>query len=184
MKRSDINILIAVTLVLTAIILRVAGATTHLYNFAPLAAIGLFSGAVVKDKKVLAFLIPLAGQFIADVYFQFFTNTPGFYPGQFFNYAALAAAAGLGLVMRQAKPVNVLLYIFGASTLFFIVSNLGYFAAGYNGYTIQGLVKTYIDAVPFFRNTMLGDLLGGVFLFGGYFIAEKMFVKKAKQAKA
>ena len=184
MKRSEINILVAITLVLTAIIMRVAGATTHLYNFAPIAAIGLFSGAVIKDRKVLAFLIPLAGQFIADVYFQFFTNTPGFYPGQAFNYAALAGAAGLGLLMKQPKPLNILAYIFGASTLFFIISNFGFFASGYNGYSFAGFTKTYIDAIPFFKNTIIGDLAGGIFLFGGYFAAQEVFIRNAEKAKA
>ena len=184
MKKSDINIPVAITLIITAIIMRVAGASTHLYNFAPMAALGLFSGAVVKDRKALAFLVPLAGQFIADVYFQLFTNTPGFYPGQLFNYAALACAAGLGLMMKQPKPLNIFVYIFGASTLFFIISNFGFFASGYNGYTAQGLVKTYADAIPFFRNTITGDLLGGAFLFGGYFLAQALFIKRAEKAKA
>jgi hypothetical protein len=74
-------------------------------------------------------------------------------------------------------------YLFGASTLFFLVSNLGYFAAGFNGYTFSGLVKTYVDAIPFFRNTFTGDLLGGSVLFGMYFLAQHFrLVHAAKPA--
>ena len=184
MKRSNINILIAVSLVIIAIVARIANSSMHLYNFAPVAAIGLFSGAVLKDKRLLACLVPLAGQFLADVYFQFFTSTQGFYPGQLFNYLALGSAAALGLSMKQIKPVSVLAYIFGASTLFFIISNFGFFAGGYNGYTFAGLEKTYIDAVPFYRNTMIGDFIGGVAMFGLYFIAQMLFFKKAQKVRA
>ncbi len=184
MKRSNINILIAVSLIVLAVIARVINANLHLYNFVPMAALGLFTGAVIKDRKALAFAIPLAGQLVADLYFQYFTSTPGFYQGQLFNYAALGGAALLGLTMKQIKPTSVLAYIFGASTLFFIVSNFGFFASGYNGYSFAGLVKTYIDAIPFYRNTILGDLIGGVALFGAYFVAQQLFISKAQKVKA
>jgi hypothetical protein len=181
MKRSNINILIAVSLVLVAIIVRIASSSLHLYNFAPIAALGLFSGAVIKDKRLLALLVPLAGQFLADLYFQVFTNTPGFYPGQFFNYLALGSAAALGLSMKQIKPVSVLAYIFGASALFFVISNFGVFMSGYYSYSFAGFIETYVKAIPFYRNTILGDLIGGVALFGLYFTAQSLFIKKAQK---
>ncbi len=184
MKRNDINSLIAVTLIVTATVLRIANSGMHLYNFVPMAAIGLFSGAIIKDRRLLTFLVPLAGQFIADVYFQLFTNTPGFYQGQLFNYAALAGAAGLGLLMKQPKPTTILAYLFGASGMFFIVSNFGYFMSGYNGYSFAGLTKTYIDAIPFFKNTLTGDMIGGILLFGGFFIAQRLFINKMNKAEA
>ncbi len=184
MKRSNINILIAVSLIVLAVIARIINAKLHLYNFVPMAALGLFTGAVIKDKKALAFAIPLAGQLIADLYFQYFTTTPGFYEGQIFNYAALAGAALLGLTMKQVKAPTVLAYIFGASALFFVVSNLGYFLSGYNGFTLAGFEKTYVDAIPFYRNTILGDLIGGVALFGAYFLAQNIFINKAQKVKA
>ena len=183
MKRSDINIFIAITLVVTATVLRIVFHGANVYNFAPVAAIGLFSASIIKDRRMMALFIPLAGQFLADLYFQFFTTTPGFYPGQFFNYAALAGAASLGLLMKQPKPSTAIAYIFGASTVFFIISNFGFFVGGYNGYSFSGLVKTYVDAVPFYRNAFAGDLVGGVLLFGSYFIAEAMFMSKIKKAK-
>jgi hypothetical protein len=183
MKRNDINILIAITMVVTATILRIASANLHFYNFVPIAALGLFSGSIIKDRRLLAFMVPLAGQFIADVYFQLFTSTPGFYPGEIFNYAALAGTAALGLFMKEPKPASVLAYVFGASSLFFVVSNFGYFASGYNGYTVAGFSKTYIDAIPFYKNTLAGDMVGGIVLFGGFFIAQRLFANKLKKAE-
>ena len=184
MKRNNINILLAVFLVLIAASARVVNANMHIPNIAPIAAISLFSGVIFKDKRGIAFLVPLLGQFLADVYFQLFTTVPGFYDlaGQLFNYAALIGATALGVSMKNVKPATTLGFVFGASTLFFLVSNFGYFLGGWNGYSFVGLTKTYVDGIPFFKYTLAGDMVGGVLLFGGYFLAQSAMLKKTQKA--
>lgn len=185
MKRNYTNILIAAVLVLIAASARIANREMHLPNFAPLAALSLFSGAIIKDKRI-AFLTPLLGQFIADVYFQLFTNTPGFYDvcTQLFNYGGLIAATVLGMRMAKPKPLNALAYTFGASTLFFLVSNLGVWAAGWYGYSFNSFFKTYRLGLPFFRYTFMGDMAGGILLFGTYFLLQAAYSSKMQKAKA
>ena len=184
MKRNNISILLAIFLVVLAVAARIMNAQLHVANFVPIAAISLFSGAMIKDKRSLAFLAPILGQFLADVYFQLFTNTPGFYPGQWLNYGALVSVTALGLLMKQPKPLTTVAFIFGGSTLFFLVSNLGYFLSGWNGYSFAGLAKTYIDAIPFFKYTMMGDMVGGVLLFGGYFFVQQALMRKTQKVNA
>ena len=186
MKRNNIDILLAVLLVIMAATTRVVNAEMHLFNFVPIAAIGLFSGAVMKDRRMLAFLVPVLGQLLGDVFFQLFTTTKGFYdvPGMLFNYGGLVAATALGTSMKNLKPTSVIGYLFGASTLFFLVSNFGYFIQGWNGYSFAGFTKTYIDAIPFFKNTITGDLVGGVALFGGFQALQIMLTNRAKKVKA
>ena len=184
MKSKHINTVIAICLISIATVARILNARMHVPNLVPIAGIGLFGGAVLRDRKMLAFLAPMAGQFLADAYFQFFTTTPGFYPGQQYTYIALVAAAGLGLALQNTKAINVLLGLFGASTLFFLISNFGYYMGGWNGYSFAGLEKTYIDAIPFFRNTLAADMIGGIVLFGGYFLTQKLVENKMQQAQA
>jgi hypothetical protein len=43
-------------------------------------------------------------------------------------------------------------------------------------------MKTYVAAIPFFKNTIIGDMVGGILLFGGYYLAQQAFVKKAEKA--
>lgn len=185
MKR-NISIIIAISLILLAAISRIVNAQLHTPNFVPIAAIGLFSGAIIKDRRLLAFMVPLLGQFLADGYFAMFTNTPGFYNffGELFNYLALFGATALGTQLKNIKPVNAMLYTFGASTTFFIISNFGYYLGGLNTYAFSGLVKTYVDAIPFFKNSLGADMMGGVLLFGGYFISQLYFAKKPSKATA
>jgi hypothetical protein len=184
MKRNDLNIVIVVCLIAIATVLRIANASLHLYNYVPMAALGLFSCAIIKDKRALGFLVPLAGMFIADLYFHFFTTTPGFYQGQIYNYAALAASAALGLLMKQPKPATALAYVFGASATFFIISNLGVFVSGYYGYSFSGFTETYTMAIPFSRPTFTADIVGGILLFGGYFLTQRVAEKNMQKAKA
>jgi hypothetical protein len=184
MKQNNLNVLIAISLIAVAVSMRVINAEMNLPNFAPIGAIGLFSAAILRDKRVLALSIPFLGQFAADLYFHFFTSVGGFYPGMGFNYAALLAATCLGFGIKEMKPVNILGFILGASTIFFLISNLGYFISGYNGYSFAGFTKTYIDAIPFYKNTLVGDLVGGVVLFSAYFAAQAIALQKAKRVQA
>ena len=184
MKQNHTNILIAGGLILMAATARIVNAEMHLYNFAPVAALGLFCGAVIKDKRY-AFLFAILAQFLGDVYFQLFTDVKGFYGiSQIFTFGGLVAATALGFGMKQRKAVNVLGFTIGASALFFIISNLGYFAQGWNGYSWGGLVKTYVDAIPFFKNSLIGDMAGSVLLFGGYHLLQQSLTAKAVKQKA
>lgn len=181
------NILVATVLVILAVAARIINTEVHfLYNFAPVAAIGLFSGAVLKDKR-LAFLLTIMAQFVSDIYIQLFTQYPGFYGiEQFFVYGGMVLVTLLGTTMGRPRALKVLGYSIAGTLLFFIVSNFGVWMAiqfgrvdlyGY-GTGFQGLVNTFAAALPFYRsdvatnlftNTLLGDVLYSGALFGAYY---------------
>src|SRR5688500_15770818 len=97
------TLIMVIGLVLLAAVSRIICATAGAYNFAPVVAIGLVSGMLIKDTKT-AILIALLGQFTADVYFQLFPTEInwGFYGiSQFFVYAGLIAAAFIGKAMNK-----------------------------------------------------------------------------------
>ena len=184
MKKNYTNILLAGILIFIAATTRVLFAEAHIYNLVPIGALGLFSGAVIKDKRY-AFLLPLLAQFGADLYFQFFTTTLGFYDiSQFFTYAGLAATTVLGFRMNKINAINVLGFTLGASSIFFLISNFGVWLQGWNGTGFAALVKTYTLAIPFYKNTLIGDLIGSVVLFGIYYLVTNYTVAKAAKVKA
>lgn len=178
------QLLVAIGLVLLAVVSRIICAETGAYNFAPVVAIGLVSGMLVKDAKT-ALLIALLGQFMADVYFQIFPSPTnyGFYGvSQFFVYAGLITAALIGKAMNKVSTLTIVGGTFAASVAFFIISNLGHFVQGYNGYTVSGFTKTYIDAIPFFKNSLQADFIGSVALFAAYFIIKSVLPARIKTA--
>jgi hypothetical protein len=184
MNNKQLSVLMAALLILLTAAARIAGAESGLYNFAPVAALGLFSGAVLKDKRT-AFLLALLAQFSGDLYFQLFTPTPGFYGiSQFFTYGGLMAATLLGFMFRRIKLFSWAAYTIGASTLFFIVSNFGVWLSGYYGLTWGGLVNTYVAALPFYKNTLIGDFAGSAALFGCFGLLQKTWVQNRQNVMA
>jgi hypothetical protein len=54
------------------------------------------------------------------------------------------------------------------SILFFIVTNFGvWWLADFYPKNLHGLGQCYVAAIPFFRGTLCGDLIGSAILFGG-----------------
>jgi hypothetical protein len=65
-----------------------------------------------------------------------------------------------------------------SSVLFFAVSNFGTWAfSGMYPLSVAGLAACYVAAVPFFQNTVAGDLFYVALLFGGFAIAEHLLPK-------
>jgi hypothetical protein len=190
MKTTTKNILIAVALILAAAFTRVLTFEMQWFNLAPIAAVGLFAGCVIKDKKY-AFLYAIMAQLIGDLYIQFLTPWQGFYGiDQAFVYISLLMITALGFIMKQPKAASVLGYSVGAAVLFFLVTNFGVWVAietgkadlfGY-GTGISGLMNTFIAGIPFFKNTLIGTVAGSVLLFGAYHLLQMSFTPKMKNA--
>ncbi len=173
MKPTRLSVLVFLLLVLLCAALRVQSFVHGWYNFAPVGALALFGGAVVKSwvGRLALAVLPLL---LSDIYLQIFTGTPGFYGlSQAFVYGGMLAVAVLGSAMRKIEPARVLGFAVSGSVLFFLVSNFGYWAEGHNGYTAGGLLKSYVDAVPFYRGTLVGDVLFAALLFGGWALATR-----------
>jgi len=58
--------------------------------------------------------------------------------------------------------------------LFFVVTNFGTWAvSGMYPMTLAGLAACYLAAIPFFQNTVVGDLFYSGVLFGGFALLER-----------
>ncbi len=132
----------------------------HPPNFTPIAAIALLSSKGF-DNRWIVFLIPIVSLFISDLFLGLHSTIP-------FVYISFVLIALLGLSVKKIKPSTVIL----SSTLFFLVSNLGVWLMHYP-FTIEGLTQCYILALPFFLNTILGDLVYGVLLIYPFYALQK-----------
>jgi len=185
MKNNKINILLAIGLILMAATARIINHELHLYNLAPVAAIGLFGGAALKDRR-LAIIMPLLALFIGDLYIQLFPSSAsmrGFYGvEQLFVYGAMLLATILGLQMKQVTTPKVIGYSLAGSVIFFALSNFGSYITGMYGYGWNSFVTTYVMALPFFKNTVISDLIGNAVLFGGFALLQQAFTGKLQKA--
>lgn len=190
MKNNRTNILLAAGLILLAVVVRIVNYELHIYNLAPVAALGLFSGSILKNKRI-AYLLPLLAMFVSDAYIQLFTPMQGFYDiSQFFVYGAMAIITFMGTTMKNNNAIRVAGYSIAGSAIFFVLSNFGTYLTGLWGYGFEGLTTTYLMALPFytkegtsfFANTFIGDLVFSGLLFGAYAVLKQAISGKVARA--
>jgi hypothetical protein len=152
------NLFGPILIIVIAVLLRLV---PHPANVAPIAAMALFGG-VYLDKKY-AFLLPLSAMFISDLFLGFHASMP-------MVYASLILTGLIGMWLKQHKSVPTVLFAsVGSSILFFLLTNMNYwYATSLYPKTVEGFIQSYIMALPFFRNSLLGDLFYTGVFFGGY----------------
>ena len=132
----------------------------HPPNFTPIAAIALLSSKGFSNRWVV-FLIPIVSLFISDLFIGLHATIP-------FVYISFILIALLGIYVKKINIVSVLL----SSTIFFLVSNFGVWLLYYPNST-EGLVQCYTMALPFFLNTVLGDLVYGALLIYPFYALQR-----------
>ena len=95
-------------------------------------------------------------------------------------YLSFALIGLLGLWLRKRKNVtNTVGATLSGSLLFFIISNFAvWIATPWYSKTFQGLVQCYWMAIPFFRNTILGDLFYVGVMFGLYELVNYLILRR------
>ncbi|MBK7964035.1 MAG: hypothetical protein IPK10_01070 [Bacteroidetes bacterium] len=142
-------------------------------NFTPLAAMALFGGTYLINKK-WAFIIPLTAIFISDIIFEIYNGT-GFYPDMIFVYGSMALITCLGFYLRgREQRQTIMVASLTGSIIFFLLTNFGTWTTGYYGYTASGLMNCYVAGIPFFKGTLIGDLFYNIVFFGGFALASRM----------
>lgn len=134
----------------------------HVPNIVPITAITLFGGVYLPKRL---FFLPLVILLISDYFIGFYGTDMIYVYGSYL----LVGLIGLWLRSRK-KPVLVVGSALGSSVLFFLITNFGVWAPPNNWYphTLDGLLTSYTMAIPFFRNSLIGDIGYTIILFGGY----------------
>jgi len=131
------------------------------YNFTPVEAIALFGGAYFADRR-LAFIVPLAVMFLADLIIGLHPLIPVIY-----GCIALSVVLGFGL-RAKVSVLRVAGYGVAGSLLFFVVVSFAEWLIGDTDYCRAGIVSCYVAALPFLKNWLLGTLVWSTVLFGGF----------------
>jgi hypothetical protein len=164
------------SLVLVGIVVAAALArlVPHPPNVTPIAAMALFGGACFADRK-MAYLLPLAAMLLSDLVLGF--TRYGLWTMlaiQPVVYVCFLTTTALGQLVKDRRSVwQVGAATVAGSVLFFLVTNFATWAAGQlYPLTTTGLAACYGAAIPFFRNSLLGDAGFTAILFGGLALLE------------
>ncbi len=159
------SLMVIVGLVLAAALFRLF---PHPPNMAPIAAMALFAGAHIADRR-LAFAVPLIAMLASDVLL-------GLHSGIVLVYVCMAISVAIGMQLKNKIRIGT---VAGAtvlsSVLFFGITNFGvWLSTGMYTPDVSGLMTSYVAALPFFHNTLLGDALFSCLLFGGFALYGKL----------
>jgi len=162
--RSRGRLFFFVSLVVAAAVFRLV---PHPANVAPITALALFSGVQLRSKKAL--IVPIAAMMLSDLFL-------GFHPTIVWVYGSFILITLIGMgVASKATVRNITVTSLCSSFLFFVVSNVGVFVStSMYSKDVVGLMQCFIAALPFYRNTLIGDGLFTGVLFGGYALYQRL----------
>ena len=157
---------LALVIIVIAAALRIA---PHPWNFTPIGAMALFSGAVVRDRR-LAFVFPLLALFVGDI-------SVGFHKLMPLVYASFLLSVLIGRWMQNHRtPARIALATLLGAVQFFLVTNFAVWQfLGSYPHTAAGLLSCYVAGIPFFWNTLAGDAFYVLVFFGSFALAERLF---------
>ncbi len=173
MKKKEILIVMLILVAMSTRFLFIVDGESLLPNFTAVGAIAIFGACYLKGFK--KWIIPLAVLWISDLilnniiygaYYEHFQVL-----GSMWVYGSFLL---IGLVafrmMQKANWTRLALTSLTAAVLFFLITNFGVWVSATSPYSkdLSGLVQSYVAGIPFFRNTLLGNLFFGFALFGSY----------------
>lgn len=179
MKKQDLIILSVILFGL--VLIRVF---FNIPNFNPLGAVALMGGLFI-GKKSWTYLLPLGALFLGDAILALSSPTYAEYlfsTSFLFVYGAFALIIALGMLLaKNPSLLTVLAGSFGAAILFFLFTNAGSWLA-YDMYSkdFAGLLASYEAGIPFFRNTLISQVLFSVIIYVVYSVVTSRRLALAK----
>lgn len=140
-------------IVILSILALMARLIWHLPNFSPLASLVLFAGYFLPKKY---WPLPFIALFISDSILGFYA-----WPVMLSVYGATAINLYLGkLLQKNNSLINIASGTMISALLFFFITNFAVWATGnWYAHDLTGLALCFNLAVPFFKNTLISNVL-------------------------
>lgn len=160
MLKVNFKIIIFVILVLWGLSFRLL---PHPWNFTPIGAISLFSGFYFRKKY--AIFAPILAMFLSDIFLGFYD-----FKLMISVYGSFCLISLIGILIKKRKNLKTILAgSLSASILFFLITNFAVWKfTNWYPNNLSGLIQCFILGLPFFKNTLMGDLFYTSILFGAY----------------
>ena len=152
----------------------------HPSNITPLTNLYLHAGS--KLTKGLAIIVILISTILADVILSYFYDYPIFGYWSLFTYSGFIIIALLGTKLaRNISLPKLVICVISSSSIFWVWTNFGCWLTMPNyPKNLFGLINCYIMALPFLKNSLLGDLVWSIIVFNSVYrnYCKKLFFKK------
>jgi hypothetical protein len=155
------------TLVAFIIMAALSRILPHPPNFTPIVALALF-GSTYFSQRYVGLFVALAAMLVSDLIL-------GLHTGMWFVYGTIVLISFLSIQLRNNVSIlKVTLTSLAGSVLFYLITNFGvWLNGGFYPKNLSGLVLCYTAGIPFFGNSIVGDLFYCTVLFGLFELAKK-----------
>jgi hypothetical protein len=148
-----------ITLSLITIVSRIV---PHLPNVTPVGAVALFSSAKFGTRKSM--IILFMSMLMSDMVL-------GFHSVMWATYGSFMITIIIGRwVQKKYSLPRFLAATLVSSVVFFLITNFAVWLIPHGMYAknLAGVIHCYGMALPFFRNSLMGDILYGFIFYFGY----------------
>lgn len=175
MNQSQKEIVVITLLIIAAIATRflfLVDGESALPNFSAVGAVAIFGACYFRGN--FRFIVPLSVLWLSDlilnnvIYSRYYAHfqiagDPWVYSG--FVLAGIIAY----FLMKKSSWPKLLMTSIVTGVIFYLVSNFGvWMSASVYSKDLGGLLQCYAAGIPFFRNTILGNVFYSFVLFGIY----------------
>lgn len=152
------------------ILLALSRLIPHPPNFTPILGMAVFSGAII-NRKIVAYLVPLAAMLISDLYL-------GLHSGMPIIYFTLAICVLIGTFIESRVTIlNSILGITAGVLIFYLITNFTvWYGSGMYENSFSGLITCYVMGLPFLQNTFISSLIYGMGAFLIYEVINKRLI--------
>ena len=184
MKAKEILILLLIVVAMSTRFVFLIDGESVLPNFTAVGAIAILGAVYLTGIK--KWLFPLGVLWASDlilnnvIYHQYFDHFQVF--GEIWVYISIGLIGLLAIrIMKKKTWTRLAITSILAGVLFYLITNFGVWLNSSSPYPkdINGLVQCYEAGIPFFRNTLISNLLFSFALFGIY----ETIAKKASGLK-
>ncbi len=169
-KEKIITIALFSAIIIVSIIMRVL---PHPANFIPIGALALISGVYIKSRWGI--MLPVTVMMVSDL-------IVGMHNIVLFTWGSFLVIGMIGWWIRKNK--NIFRLVGGTlagSIIFYLITNMAVWAfTPLYHKSLFGLMDSYYMAIPFFRNTAMGDLFYVGVFFGVFELVYFLALNKNK----
>ncbi len=147
------------------------------FNFTPVGAIALFAGTHFKNRWK-AYAVPLLLLLVSDIFINYmYTGQWGvFYSGFALVYLCFGIMVFIGSLIKKVSVGSVLLASLAGVLIHWLVTDIQpWLTSPMYSKDITGYYQSLIAAIPFEKNLLLGNLVFGAVLYGGFELAKSKF---------
>lgn len=146
-------------------------------NFTPVGAVALFGGTYFTDKWK-AYLVPLGALFISDMVLNYLYSSRITidYTATFWVYLSFAIIVFIGTRIKKVNFLSVGAASVLSVVIFWLLTDFPWLYGGaLYPHTLLGYEQSLVAAIPFQKNMLLGDVVFGLLLFGGFELAKNKY---------